>query len=126
MPRWGSSLGKDVTPDVNKDNEEIPEVERSSSETLRKRRPKLDFVEMEIPIGSCLEYTEPMKGENTVVVTDSKKVRFRDEDREISLTEATKRLTGRENVAPTPYWSYNGRNLRDIYNETYPLDPDSG
>lgn len=23
------------------------------------------------------------------------------------------------NVAPGPYWSFNGRKLKDIYNETY-------
>jgi hypothetical protein len=24
-------------------------------------------------------------------------------------------------VQPGPYWTFNGRSLRDIYNETYPL-----
>lgn len=123
--------GKEVTLDVNKDNKKIPEVERSSSETLRKRRPKLDFMEMGIPTGSYLEYIGPnsnelTEGENMVVVTDPKKVCFRDKDEEMSLTEATRQLTGLENVAPTPYWLFEGQTLRDIYNETYPSDPDSG
>ena len=127
----GLATGKDVTLDVNKGNEEISKAERSSSETLRKKRPKLDFMEMGIPIGSELEHvnlnsTEPVEGGNTVVVTGPKKVRFRDGGEELSLTEATRQLTGLENVAPTPHWSFNGRNLRDIYNETYPSDPDSG
>ncbi len=25
-------------------------------------------------------------------------------------------------IQPTPYWSYDGRNLQEIYDETYPLD----
>ena len=125
----GIATGKDVTPDVNKDNEEIPEAERSSSETLRKKRPNLNFAEMTIPPESVLEpierySNESTEGGNTAVVIDDKRVRFRGE--ELSLTEATKRLTGFDNVAPTPYWSFEGRNLRDICNETYPLDTDSG
>ena len=121
-------LGKDVTPDVNRENKEILEPERSSSDRLRRRRPNLDFGEMGIPRDSTLEYVRPNStdpiGEEKAVVIDDRRVRFRDE--EMRLTEATKKITGLENVAPTPYWSYNGRNLREIYNETYPLDTDAG
>ena len=111
--------GRDVTPAVNEANNTIAEVERSSSERLRTRRPNLNFQEMGIPPGTVLD---PTSGEETAVVVDDRKVRFR--DKEMSLSEAT-RL--RENlsyqVAPTRYWLYEGRDLGDIYNETYPQDP---
>ena len=74
---------------------------------------------MGIPPGAVLD---PTSGEETVVVVDDRKVRFR--NKEMSLSEAT-RL--RENlsyqVAPARYWLHEGRNLSDIYNETYPQDP---
>ena len=110
--------GEDVTPTVNQANNVIPEAERSSSNRLRSRRPNLNFLEMGIEPGSVLE---PTSGEETAVVVDERRVRFR--DREMYLTAATRE---RENlsrdVAPTGYWRYEGRNLREIYRETYPLD----
>jgi hypothetical protein len=40
---------------------------------------------------------------------------------EMYLTPATKRVLDLEySVAPGPYWTYQGRLLQDIYNETYP------
>lgn len=108
--------GKDVTPLVNRDNDSIPEVERSSSERLRSRRPNLNFIEMGIESGSRLD---PTSGDETAEVVDGRKVRFRDE--EMSLTKATTlRLNLSYSVAPAPYWLYEGRLLSDIYQETYP------
>ena len=90
--------GKDVTPDVNRDNESIPEVERSSSERLRSRRPNLNFIEMGIAPGSTLE---PTSGDEIAEVVDARKVRFRDE--EMYLTRATQlRLNVDYGVAPAP------------------------
>jgi hypothetical protein len=38
----------------------------------------------------------------------------------MSLSAATRVLLGTDyNVAPGPYWTFNGRSLRDIYDETY-------
>ena len=37
-----------------------------------------------------------------------------------SPVTATRILLGIEHsVQPSPYWTFNGRSLRDIYNETY-------
>ena len=108
--------GDDVTPDVNASNNVISEVERSSTERLRSRRPNLNFEEMGIPPESILQ---PTSGEETAIVVDARKVRFR--DREMSITEAT-RL--RENLtysrAPGKFWIYRGKSLSEIYEETYP------
>ena len=65
---------------------------------------------MGIPIGSELKF-----GEASAFVTTPKKVNLNGD--EISLTAATRSLLGLD----YPYWTFNGRSLRDIYNETYPL-----
>ena len=91
--------GEDVTPAINQANNEISEIERSSSERLRTRRPNLNFREMGISPGDVLQ---PTSGEETATVVDDRKVRFR--DREMSLTEATRlREKIESQVAPTPY-----------------------
>jgi hypothetical protein len=70
---------------------------------------------MRIPIGSELLFTD---GDARVVVTAPRQVSFNGEDS--SLSAVTRSLLNLDhNVAPTQYWTFNGRNLRDIYNETY-------
>ena len=70
---------------------------------------------MNIPIGS--ELVSVANGEIVTVITE-RSVNFRGQ--EASLTNATKIiLENNYQVAPGPYWTYNGRKLRDIYNETY-------
>jgi len=53
----------------------------------------------------------------------NKKVRFREHD-SISLTAATRQMLNLDyNVQPTRYWTFGGKNLREIYNTTYePLE----
>ena len=110
--------GEDFTPTINETNNSIPEAERSSSERLRRRRPNLNFREMGIEPGSVLE---PITGDETATVVDERRVRFRDQV--MFLTEATMKREGLTyNVAPTGYWLFQGRNLREIYKEAYPLD----
>jgi hypothetical protein len=61
-------------------------------------------------------------GEKARVLTE-KKVEFRGE--ETTITRATRTTLGdgyAYHVAPGPYWTYNGRKLRDIYNETYLME----
>ena len=39
---------------------------------------------------------------------------------EMSLTAATRDVLGLDySLAPNPYWLYNGKSLRDFYDETY-------
>lgn len=71
---------------------------------------------MGIPVGSELVCTATNA---TATVVGPKKVKFGDE--EMSLTAATKKLLSLDYaVAPGPYWQFNNRLLRDIYDETYP------
>lgn len=107
---------EDVTPKVANESETIPEVERDAGAAYaRKKRPRLNFIEMGIPIGSELVSTQ--NGE-TVTVFSGTSVLFRGE--ETSLTNATRIILDNDyQVAPGPYWTYNGKRVRDIYNETY-------
>ena len=72
---------------------------------------------MGIPIGSEIYFNSD--GEIATVISE-KLVLFRDS--ETSLTNATRMALGEGyayNVAPGPYWTFSGRKLRDIYNDTY-------
>lgn len=108
----------DVTSTVSDELESASsEAERNSRDRLSSRRPSLNFIEMGIPVGSVLTYEGD--GETTVTVIDERQVSL--DDAICSLTRATREL--KENsydVQPTPHWRYQGRLLRDIYNETYP------
>lgn len=94
---------------------EVDAESKAAAEQFSKRRPNLNFEEMGIPIGSQLLCTQ---NEAAVTVTGPRKVKLGDD--EMSLTAATKQVLQLDYpVAPGPYWSFNGRILRDIYNETY-------
>ena len=87
----------------------------AASEQLRRRRPNLNFEEMGIPVGARLIHVE---GQSFVTVASARKVSFNNE--EMSLTAATRLVLNIEHdVAPGPHWTYEGKLLRDIYNETY-------
>ena len=75
----------------------------------------MNFEEMRIPSGSELKFTE---GDASVTVAGPRKVLYEgDED---SLTNVTRRLLGLDyTVQPSPYWTWDGKLLKDIYNETY-------
>lgn len=106
---------EDVTPDIRDEADKVDVDSKEASERLIKRRPRLDFEEMGIPIGTELKFTQ---GAAAVTVTSNRKVSFNGE--ETSLSQTTKVLLGNDYyVAPGPYWTFNGKVLRDIYNETY-------
>ncbi|MFN3444220.1 MAG: GIY-YIG nuclease family protein, partial [Bacteroidia bacterium] len=93
----------------------VDAASREAGEALRKKRPNFNFIEMQIPVGSELLC---VRNGESVVVQSSRSIMFRGE--ETSLTNATKQILELDyNVAPGPYWTYNGKLLRDIYNETY-------
>jgi hypothetical protein len=108
---------EDVTPDVARQAEQVAEAELEAGEAYaRKKRPRFSFSEMQIPVGSELVSTTNAE---TVSVLGDRLVLFRGE--ETSLTHATRVILGYDySVQPGPYWTFNGRLLRDIYNETYP------
>lgn len=106
---------EDATQEVAMLPSSIDQQSILAGEQLKAKRPPLNFDEMGIPIGSSLVST---KTETSVVVTGPKKVRLGDD--EMSLTAATRQVLQLEyNVAPGPYWTFNGKLIRDIYDETY-------
>lgn len=107
---------EDVTPKVLQQREEVDEVDREAGEAYaKKKRPRMNFQEMGIPVDSDLISVDT--GEIVKVVSD-RLINFRGEV--TSLTNATRlMLSISYQTAPGPYWTYNGRRLRDIYNETY-------
>lgn len=107
---------EDVTPQVARQKEQVDEVDRDAGEAYaRKKRPRFSFDEMQIPMGS--ELVNVTNGESVLVMTN-KTVNFRGQ--ETSLTFATRVILDNSyHVAPGPYWTYNGKKLREIYNETY-------
>lgn len=106
---------QDATAEIAQLPTSIPADEVQAGQQYTARRPNLNFTEMGIPIGSVLHFIE---GKATVTVSGDKKVLL--EGEEMSLTAATRQLLSLEyNVAPGPYWTYDGKLLRTIYDETY-------
>ena len=108
----------DVTSALSSEiDESTTDAERESRESLRAKRPALNFQEMGVPIGSTLVFaSDPAI---SAVVEDERMVRV--DGKVVSLTAATRDLKGLAyNIQPSPHWLYEGRLLRDIYNETYP------
>ncbi|MCC6123725.1 MAG: GIY-YIG nuclease family protein [Pirellulales bacterium] len=108
---------EDITPQVVKEYEAEmdPDDVEAGKHLKKQRRPRLNFTEMGIEIGSILKFIE---GEIEVVVSSDKKIVFHQE--EMSLTKATREILKLDfNIQPTKYWIYNGVNLFDIYNNTY-------
>jgi len=82
----------------------------------KKMRPRFHFGQMQIPIGSKLKFIE---NNIQIDVIGNRKVSH--EDRERTLTEVTRTLKKlNRNVQPVRFWTFNGVNLLDIYNATYP------
>ena len=111
-------LGRDVTPSIKTDD---AKVEADAQLRLRrKQRPRFTFDALGIPVGA--EIVSTRTGE-CATVTEGNNVIFRGED--MPLSRANDLVVNRNyNVEPLPYWTYNGRVLKDIYNEVYPRDLD--
>jgi hypothetical protein len=106
---------EETTTEVNRHTPSQTDPESlAAGEQLRKRRPNMNFVEMGVPIGSLLNFTE---SDATVTVTGPRKVKLGEE--EMSISAATQAIAGEDVYTPALYWRFNGKLLRDLYNETY-------
>jgi hypothetical protein len=110
---------QNVSLQVASEKEVVDEIDRDAGIAYgNKRRPRFNFSEMNIPVGS--ELVNVTNGE-IVKVIDDRNVDFRGEER--SLTYATRVILDNSyHVAPGPYWTFNGIPLRKIYNQTYPAE----
>jgi hypothetical protein len=95
---------------------EASPVDRQSGEALKRRmRPRMNFYELGIPVGSVLIFKD---GTNQATVVDDKTVGFNDEH--ISLTMATRKvlkLPLDTPLQPSPYWTFNGKTVKEIYED---------
>ncbi len=107
----------DVTPLVNDDlNSNVSPTEIEAVKQAKKKRPNINYAEMGLEKGTILTFTNDATVE--VVIISDKKVLYNEE--EVSLTRVTKELLELDYaVQPTKYWLVNGKNLRDIWRETY-------
>ena len=109
---------KEVKPTPRRAADTVSPGAKGASRKLTAHRSALDFdfLEMGIPEGAILSFFQPPH--ETVKVFTERMVEFR--ERVIPLTSATKEIF-HDNylVDPWSYWSYRGRSLNDIYNETY-------
>ena len=110
---------EDVTPQIRDEVDEgIDESSKHAREQMIRRRPSLNFLEMQIPIGATLVSID--NGEVATVI-DERRILFREEHS--SLTRATREILGIEySVAPTPHWTYEGKLMSEIYDETYRIE----
>ena len=109
---------EDATREVEAQRDGVDAESRAAADELRKRRPNLNFEEMGIPIGSLLESTH---GPVTVTVVGPRRVRLGDE--ELSLSAATSRVLQLDySIAPGAHWTFRGRRINAIYDETYGLE----
>ena len=108
---------KDVTPLLNDDlNSNVSPTELEAVKQAKKKRPNINYIEMGLEKGTVLTFANDSTIE--VVIVSDKKVLYNEE--EVSLTRVTKELLELDYaVQPTKYWLVNGKNLRDIWQETY-------
>lgn len=106
---------ENVTPQLQKEADSVDIESKDAVKKLKSKRPTINYIEMGIPVGSILHFTQ---GDQTCEVISGRMVRFNDED--TYLTTVTQELLDTDRpLQPSPYWTFNGRRLREIYNETY-------
>jgi hypothetical protein len=116
---------EDVTTDVEQtiESDATPADLQAASHLKLFRRPRMDFSELDIQLGSVLVYKD---GTTQATVSAPKLVTFNGE--ECSLTAATRKVMGLKDdypIQPSPYWTYNGKTVKEIYDDFYAaLDED--
>jgi hypothetical protein len=109
---------EDATQEISQKPTAIPIDEVQAGKHYKARRPNLNFREVGIPMDAALQFTE---SNATVVVTGDRLIQY--EGEEMSLTAITRQLLALEhNVQPSPYWTYEGKSLKTMYDETYAED----
>ena len=88
-----------------------------AAESMKKRRPRMDFTELQIPVGSVLVHNSTGV---QVTVCGAKTVLHNEQ--ECSLTAATRKVHGLADnyvLQPSPFWSFNGKTVQEIYEDWY-------
>ncbi len=114
----------DVTPRVQQDaGGSVGATDKAASDNFKRRRPNLNFGELNIPVGAVLEFVDDSNKTAEVAQTNTTNPRAKTkvtyEGNEYSISGLTTTLLGRQSSHPSRHWKYNGRLLRDIYNEVH-------
>lgn len=103
---------------------ETDAADKQSAVNLKEsRRPRMNFVEIGIPIGSTLQFKS---GGVEVKVLTEKKVEYNGE--ECSLTAATRKVLGLAEdypLQPSPHWLFQGKTVKEIYDTYHDGDDES-
>lgn len=110
----------DATVEVKEEiDKDMTSDDKIAVDKAKKKRPSLNFYEMGLHDGDKLVFTEDST--TVAVITSAKKISFGNEH-DTSLTAVTTKLLGKSySVQPTKWWTHDGINLSDIYNDTYPM-----
>ena len=111
---------EDVTPSIRQEADSVDVDAKSASERLKKsRRPVMNYLDMGLPVGACLLYQD---GTTTCTVVDDRHVNFNGKDRFLSAITADLMGIPGQPIHGGRYWSYEGRNLLELYEEVYGYD----
>lgn len=113
----------DITIEIEKTIEsDIPLEDKQSAQDLKDaRRPRMNFHQIGIPTDSVLKFKD---GKTEVTVVSDTKIQLSGET--YSLTAVTRRILGLEyDVQPSPYWTFSGKSLKEIYDSYHDSLEDS-
>lgn len=109
---------QDTVNDILRENNDVEHrsvINKTLGKSKSSKRESYRFDKMGIPIGAKLQSQFKRHENIEVEVVDShNKVRYKNEN--TTLSTLTYRITGRTH--PTPLWTYNGRNLEDLWKES--------
>ena len=110
---------EDVTPSVQEKAKTIDiEATASAEKFKKKRRPTINYFEMGLKEGDILKFG---RNEESCTVLNGRQVSYKGEP--CFLSNLTNKLLDRTGpMDGSPYWYFNGKNLKDLYNETYSID----
>ena len=110
---------EDVTPSVQDEAKKIDiEASASAEKFKKKRRPTINYFEMGLKEGDILKFG---RNEESCTVLNGRQVFYKGEP--WFLSNLTNKLLDRTGpMDGSPYWYFNGKNLKDLYNETYSID----
>ena len=111
-------VSEEVTPELQEAADKVDEGAAEASRILRSSRPAQNFIDMGMNVGDVLQFT---KGDHTCKVLSGRRVEFNEE--EYSLTALTQELLDIDRpLRPAPYWTFEGKKLSEIYEETYDVN----
>ncbi len=114
---------KDITGQFEQQIEaDVTTADRQSAQKMKDRRPRMNFIDLGIPVGSILVSKD---GQAQATVMSDRTVSF--QGTEQSLTAVTRKVLGLDPnapIQPSPYWTFNGKSVKKIYDEYHAGDAD--